>query len=76
MRGRDRKEGKVTGDRKDGNARLDVQAGLERVLRAAAPRPAGPSPSTAEPWRLIAMQRRKQQEMAQPHIFLHIAHPK
>lgn len=30
--GEDRKEGKVPGGRKDGNARLEVQAGLERVL--------------------------------------------
>lgn len=28
------------------------------------------------PQRIIAMQQRKQQEMAQPHVFLHTAHPR
>lgn len=39
--------------------------------RAGSPQPVGRSLSTTESQCLIAMQQRKQQEMAQPHVFLH-----
>lgn len=39
--------------------------------RAGSPQPVGGSLSTTESQCLIAMQQRKQQEMAQPHVFLH-----
>lgn len=56
------------------------QAGLEscspRVGPPPTPAAGGPLCPQLSPLCLIAMQERKQQEMAQPHVFLHTAHPR
>lgn len=75
MGGRQRKEGKVTEVRKEGKRRSEGSGWAWSPLRV---RPLSlvedlfPQP---RPQCLIAMQQRKQQEMAQPHVFLHTAQP-
>lgn len=74
-----RKEREGAGDRKDGKPGVRrTRASLESCSRrAGSPSAAGGSlcPQLG-PQCLIAMQERKRQEMAQPHVFLHTATPR